>query len=79
MVLVQSIAEGSHASGTSRKTELRLAIVARAGLEELRLAYDDFPRQRRQAQWPKEDTRQSRPPPALSAPQPHVTNGMRKR
>jgi four helix bundle protein len=39
---VQNIAEGSQASGTSRKTELKLTNVARASLEELRLDYEDF-------------------------------------
>ncbi|MES2569122.1 MAG: four helix bundle protein, partial [Verrucomicrobiota bacterium] len=34
---VQNIAEGSQASGTSKKTEIRLTNVARASLEELRL------------------------------------------
>lgn len=43
---VQNIAEGSQASGTSKKTELRLTNVARASLEELRLDYEDFLRQR---------------------------------
>ncbi len=43
---VQNIAEGSLASGTSRKTELKLTNVARASLEELRLDYEDFLRQR---------------------------------
>ena len=43
---VQNIAEGSQASGTSRKTELKLTNVARASLEELRLDYQDFLRQR---------------------------------
>ncbi len=38
----QNIAEGSMASATSRKTELKLAGVARASLEELLLDYDDF-------------------------------------
>ena len=33
----QNIAEGSEASGTSKKTELKLTNVARASLEELRL------------------------------------------
>lgn len=32
---VQNIAEGSQASGTSKKTELKLTNVARASLEEL--------------------------------------------
>ncbi|AQQ71961.1 four helix bundle protein [Limihaloglobus sulfuriphilus] len=44
---VQNIAEGSQASGTSKKTELKLTSVARASLEELRLDYENFLRQRR--------------------------------
>lgn len=43
---VQNIAEGSQASGTSKKTELKLTSVARASLEELRLDYEDFLRHR---------------------------------
>jgi four helix bundle suffix protein len=43
---VQNIAEGSVASATSKKTELKLTQVARASLEELRLDYEDFLRQR---------------------------------
>lgn len=43
---VQNIAEGSMASGTSKKTELKLTGVARASLEELRLDYEDYLRQR---------------------------------
>ena len=43
---VQNIAEGSQASGTSQKTELKLTSVARASLEELRLDFEDFLRQR---------------------------------
>lgn len=43
---VQNIAEGSLASATSKKTELKLTQVARASLEELRLDYEDFLRQR---------------------------------
>ncbi|WP_319406466.1 four helix bundle suffix domain-containing protein [uncultured Desulfosarcina sp.] len=54
---VQNIAEGSQASGTSRKTELKLTNVARASLEELRLDYEDFLRQRRLAIWAREDPR----------------------
>lgn len=49
---VQNIAEGSVASGTSRKSELKLTNVARASLEELRLDYEDFLRQRGLPQWP---------------------------
>jgi len=48
---VQNIAEGSHASGTSKKTELKLTNVARASLEELRLDYEDFLRQRGLGIW----------------------------
>ncbi len=48
---VQNIAEGSVASGTSKKTELKLTNVAKASLEELRLDYEDFLRQRGLAQW----------------------------
>jgi four helix bundle suffix protein len=49
---VQNIAEGSQASGTSKKTELELTNVARASLEELRLDYEDFLRQRGLPLWP---------------------------
>jgi four helix bundle protein len=48
---VQNIAEGSQASGTSKKTELKLTNVARASLEELRLDYEDFLRQRGLPMW----------------------------
>ena len=51
---VQNIAEGSQASATSKKTELKLTQVARASLEELRLDYEDFLRQRGLEQWPRE-------------------------
>jgi four helix bundle protein len=48
----QNIAEGSVASGTSRKIELKLVGIARAGLEELLLDYQDFLRQRaRKPSW----------------------------
>lgn len=53
----QNIAEGSMASGTSRKTELKLVGVARASLEELLLDYRDFLRQRGLALWAKDDPR----------------------
>ena len=52
---VQNIAEGSMASGTSKKTELKLTNVARASLEELRLDYEDFLRQRSYRLWPADD------------------------
>lgn len=51
---VQNIAEGSQASATSKKTELKLTQVARASLEELKLDYEDFLRQRGLAQWQRE-------------------------
>jgi four helix bundle suffix protein len=54
---VQNIAEGSQASGTSKKTELKLTNVARASLEELLLDYEDFLRQRGLPLWDKEDQR----------------------
>ena len=50
----QNIAEGSMASGTSRKTELKLIGVARASLEELLLDYEDFLRQRDLPLWGKD-------------------------
>ena len=49
----QNIAEGSMASGTSKKFELRLVSVARASLEELLLDYQDFLRQRKLSLWQK--------------------------
>lgn len=48
---VQNIAEGSQVSGTSKKMELKLTNVARASLEELRLDYEDFLRQRGYEMW----------------------------
>jgi len=56
---VQNIAEGSQASGTSKKTELKLTNVARASLEELRLDYEDFLRQRALPLWSREDARRA--------------------
>lgn len=54
---VQNIAEGSVASGTSKKMELKLTNVAKASLEELRLDYEDFLRQRGLLLWPENDPR----------------------
>lgn len=54
---VQNIAEGSVASGTSKKMELKLTNVAKASLEELRLDYEDFLRQRGSALWAPDDPR----------------------
>jgi four helix bundle suffix protein len=56
---VQNIAEGSQASGTSKKFELKLTSVARASLEELKLDYEDHLRHRGLALWPREDPRRS--------------------
>ncbi|MDH4162711.1 MAG: four helix bundle suffix domain-containing protein [Nitrospirota bacterium] len=50
----QNIAEGSMASGTSKKTELKLVGVARASLEELLIDYKDFLRQKKLSLWGKE-------------------------
>jgi four helix bundle suffix protein len=52
---VQNIAEGSVASGTSKKMELKLTNVAKASLEELRLDYEDFLRQRSLELWAPDD------------------------
>ena len=56
---VQNIAEGSKASGTSKKMELKLTNVARASLEELRLDYEDFLRQRGLDAWALRDPRRA--------------------
>jgi four helix bundle suffix protein len=50
----QNIAEGCMASGTSKKTELKLIGVARASLEELLLDFQDLLRQRKLALWEKD-------------------------
>ncbi len=52
---VQNIAEGSQASGTSKKTELKLTNVARASLEELKLDYEDYLRQGGFALWAEDE------------------------
>lgn len=51
---VQNIAEGSMASATSKKIELKLTGVARASLEELLLDYEDFLRQHGLHRWDKD-------------------------
>jgi len=51
---VQNIAEGSQASATSKKMELKLTQVPRVSLEELKLDYEDFLRQRGVEQWQRE-------------------------
>jgi len=50
----QNIAEGSMASGTSKKTEIKLIGVARASLEELLLDFQDYLRQQGLPLWGKE-------------------------
>jgi len=50
----QNIAEGSMASGTSKKFELKLVGVARASLEELLLDFKDFLRQHGLPLWGKD-------------------------
>jgi four helix bundle suffix protein len=50
----QNIAEGSMASGTSKKTEIKLVGVSRASFEELLQDYEDFLRQRGTTIWGKE-------------------------
>jgi len=50
----QNIAEGSMASGTSKKTELKLIGIARASLEELLLDYEDYLRQNGLVCWGKD-------------------------
>jgi len=50
----QNIAEGSQASATSKKTEIKLVGVARASLEELLIDYEDFLRQRGLKLWDKQ-------------------------
>jgi restriction system protein len=51
---VQNIAEGSMASATSKKTELKLTGVARASLEELLLDFEDYLRQHGLKLWEKD-------------------------
>src|SRR4030043_437234 len=50
----QNIAEGSMASGTSKKTELKLIGVARASFEELLVDFQDFLRQKNLPLWGKD-------------------------
>jgi len=61
----QNIAEGSQASGTSKKTELKLIGVARASLEELLVDYEDFLRQKSLKVWEK-DSKEARAVRALA-------------
>jgi len=54
---VQTIAEGSVVSGTSKNMGIKLTNVARTSLEELRRDYEDFLRQRGLPLWPRDDLR----------------------
>jgi len=70
---VQNIAEGSRASGTSKKAEMKLTNVARASLEELRLDYEDYLRQHGLRQWVhvlQRDRRERSPDPHRRGIQP---------
>ena len=51
----QNIAEGSMASGTSKKMEMKLVGVARGSLEELLVDYQDFLRHQGLPLWQKDD------------------------
>jgi len=51
---VQNIVEGSMASGTSSKSELKLTNVARSSLEELMRDYENFIHQRGLRRWDKD-------------------------
>ena len=53
----QNIAEGSMASGTSKKFELKLVGVARASLEEVLLDFKDYLRQKGLELWTKDHPR----------------------
>jgi restriction system protein len=57
---VQNIAEGSAASATSSKFELKLTGVAHASLQELLLDYEDFLRHRSLSLWDSDDPRSMR-------------------
>ena len=54
---VQTIAEGSVISGTSKNMEMKLTNVARTSLEELRRDSEDFLRQRGLPLWLRDDPR----------------------
>ncbi|NTW53749.1 MAG: four helix bundle protein [Chlorobaculum sp.] len=57
---VQNIVKGWLASATLKTTELTLARVARASLEELRLEYENFLRQNNMPVWPYNDRRRKK-------------------
>jgi four helix bundle suffix protein len=51
---VQNIGEGSEASGTSKKTEIKLTNVGKSSLGELLRDYESYLRQHRLPQWHKD-------------------------
>ncbi len=53
----QNIVEGSMASGTSKKTEIKLIGIARASLEELLQDFEDYLRHNNLRLWQKDDPR----------------------
>jgi restriction system protein len=53
----QNIVEGNMASGTSRRSELKLVGVASASLEELLQDFEDYLRQHKLPVWGKDDPR----------------------
>ena len=66
---VRNIEEGSAASATSKKTELKLTNVARASLEELLRDCEDFLRHRHLPLWDKDSPQARRTRAALVATQ----------
>lgn len=66
---VQNIAEGSMASATSKKSELKLTGIASASLEELLLDYEDFLRQHGLHLWRKDA------PEALAVRKKYLSDG----
>lgn len=50
----QNIGEGSQTSGSSKEREIRLVDVGRAGLEELKLDFEDFIRVKKLTLWTKD-------------------------
>ena len=55
----QNIAEGSVASATSKKIEMKLTGIAKASLQELLLDYEDYLRQNNLNKWEQFDPRRS--------------------
>jgi four helix bundle suffix protein len=56
---VRNISEGSSASGTSKRIELKLTDIARASLDELRGDYRDFLDHRKLKEWSYNDPRRA--------------------